>query len=1159
MEMAGKDTGQPAVTAQGAADGTGAHVHAPRRHRWVRVALAICAGLLSVLALIVAGLLYFNIENNPLVGRLVRDRLVSSLQERIDPALRIGIETVDLKREAAETLVNVTGFTIQTAAGVALVSAPTGTITLDTGALMTMRLVPRNVQLAGLNVSVELADDGRIVVGDQATTSQATSLPATGLTLPSVNGAQAAETAVEQMKALIGAAFGGLSAAREAVGGQLPQVGLNDSSLTVSDRRTGKRYSFSGITSVLRTGADGAASAELDVKAGDAIFGLRLEMSPQSEGRQSFAGKTVGLQLGEVFRVFGLDAPGFDASAPVNVTVTAEVGAGQKASAASAGLSVGKMRIETGLPEGATDIDEITAAVTWREGQTSIAMPNFGVLAGPIRLVLAGEIVPPAAVDGAWKLQLRGKDNTLPGLAVTDKPVELSSIRAELAMVPGTHRIGIEHVSLEGPQIQAEASGEMSLDDKGRAGLKLDVLAQKSSARAALRIWPAFVAPKTRVWLAEHVQSGQLGELSIKLDFPPDVLANALGEAPIPESAFTLRFHGSQGRVQVLKGAPSLRDLVASGIVTGRTARIDVSGGSIDAAPGKRITLSDTQFTVSDTSRKPPDARVHLKFSGAAEAVAELLRAPGLQAYAPKVRGSVEGDLNMQLRLSEKFNPADLRLAVSATMKNVTIDNVQALNRIEAGQFQLTADKESHVLKGEARIFGTPASLEVRGGGKAQSVATISMTLDDATRARNGINLGAALAGPVAVKLSAPLVDGEPRDVTAEVDLVRAAITDVIPGWTKKVGMAGKVRARIASTDNGGWLLDRLELDAGTLVARGAVNLGADGAFQKAQLSSFKLSPGDNVQVDADRAGGLTRIALKGNAFDARPFLRSLQTGTIDKSGAKDTEVSLKTTVLTGFGGELVTNPDLKLTLRGSELRRFDLAGRFDNGPITTKLQVRTGQAPLLTVESEDAGAFLRFFDIYSRMRGGNLLLTVAIGAGGQTGNIFVHNFQLRNEPAMKRLVSDVSNSAPSDSARMAPEVARRMANTKDVPFTKMTASFVRTPGRLDVKEAVMWGPEIGGSIAGTLDYLRDRVDLTGTFVPAYSLNNMFSQVPVLGPLLGGGRNEGLFAVRYNITGRVSAPNLSINPLTVIAPGFLRKLIDLRGSGGTAPAPRPEQ
>ena len=133
------------------------------------------------------------------------------------------------------------------------------------------------------------------------------------------------------------------------------------------------------------------------------------------------------------------------------------------------------------------------------------------------------------------------------------------------------------------------------------------------------------------------------------------------------------------------------------------------------------------------------------------------------------------------------------------------------------------------------------------------------------------------------------------------------------------------------------------------------------------------------------------------------------------------------------------------------------------------------------------------------------------------------------------------------------------MANTKDVPFTKMTARFVRTPGRLDVKEAVMWGPEIGGSIAGTLDYLRDRVDLTGTFVPAYSLNNLFSQVPVLGPLLGGGRNEGLFAVRYNITGRVSAPNLSINPLTVIAPGFLRKLIDLRGNGGAAPAPRHEQ
>ena len=1158
MEMTGEGPERPAVATNSVADGVKTRARHSRLMRVLAGCLAVVAGLGVVLALFIASLLYFNIESNPLVGRFVRDRLVAPLQDRIDPALRIGIETVDLKRESSETLVNIAGFSIQNAAGNALVVAPTGTVTLDTAALMAMRLVPRDVQLAGLQIAVDLAEDGKVIVGAPAAGMPAAASPATPETA-------AGEAALSRMQALIGAAFGGLSMAREAVGGQLPEVGLKDASVVINDRRTGRQYALAGISSVLRTGADGAANAQFDVKAGDVAFGLRLEMSPMSEGRQSFAGKTESLHLAEVLKVLGIDAPGLEGAAPVNVTVTAEVDGRMKARAASAGITIGKLRIDTGLPEAVTDIDEISAAISWREGQTTIAVPNVAVQAGPVRFAMNGDIAPPAARTENWKLRLAGKDQTLPGYARADKPVALSDITLNLALDAVTGKVQIEQASIAGPQVQAEARGEMIIDDAGRPGLKLDLTARNTDARTALRIWPSFVAPKTRGWLADHVQGGQMSELLINLDFSPDVMARALGEKPIPEASFTLRFAGTKGAMQPLKGVPPLRDLVVSGHVTGRTARIDLAGGNIDAGPGRRITLSDSQFWVADTSKKPPDARLRLKFVGNADAVAELLRAPGLAQFAPKVmdpalvRGTVDGEINVQLRLNEVVNPAEVRTAIVANLRNITLEKVQALDRIEGGNFLLTTDRENVTLKGDARIFGTPATVEMRGAGKSQAVMTIGLTLDDAARARKGITLGAALAGPIAVKLTAPLVDGEPRDVIAELDLTRAGLTDLVPGWSKKAGVPGKLRARVTNGEGGGWLLDRLELDAGTLLARGAINVGADGAFQKAQLSSFKLSPGDNVQVDADRTGGLTRINLKGNAFDARPFLRSLQTGTIDKAGAKDTEITLKTTVLSGFGGELVSNADLKLTLRGSDLRRFDLSGRFDQGPITTKLQVRGNQPPVLTVESDDAGAFLRFFDIYSRMRGGSLLLTVAIGSGGQSGNIMVHDFHLRNEPAMKRLVADVTNSAVTDSTRIAPEVARRLANTQDVPFTKMTASFVRTPGRLDVKEAVMWGPEIGGSISGMLDYVRDRVDLTGTFVPAYSLNNMFSQVPVLGPLLGGGRNEGLFAVRYNINGRASAPNLSINPLTVIAPGFLRKLIDLRGGEGNPPAARPEQ
>jgi hypothetical protein len=107
-----------------------------------------------------------------------------------------------------------------------------------------------------------------------------------------------------------------------------------------------------------------------------------------------------------------------------------------------------------------------------------------------------------------------------------------------------------------------------------------------------------------------------------------------------------------------------------------------------------------------------------------------------------------------------------------------------------------------------------------------------------------------------------------------------------------------------------------------------------------------------------------------------------------------------------------------------------------------------------------------------------------------------------------------------------------------------------------------MYGTEMGLKIDGWLDFARDRVSMEGTFVPAYGVNNLFAQVPLFGVFLGGGPHEGLFAINYHITGQASKPTLSVNALTAIAPGFLRKIfgaLDLSSPeysnpDGTAPA-----
>jgi hypothetical protein len=99
----------------------------------------------------------------------------------------------------------------------------------------------------------------------------------------------------------------------------------------------------------------------------------------------------------------------------------------------------------------------------------------------------------------------------------------------------------------------------------------------------------------------------------------------------------------------------------------------------------------------------------------------------------------------------------------------------------------------------------------------------------------------------------------------------------------------------------------------------------------------------------------------------------------------------------------------------------------------------------------------------------------------------------------------------------------------------------------------VIWGPQVGFTVGGWIDYGRDRTDISGTFVPAYGLNNAIAQVPLFGPLLSGGQHEGLFAINFRVSGSASSPTLTVNPLSAVAPGFLRKLFGAGGPGNASP------
>jgi hypothetical protein len=68
----------------------------------------------------------------------------------------------------------------------------------------------------------------------------------------------------------------------------------------------------------------------------------------------------------------------------------------------------------------------------------------------------------------------------------------------------------------------------------------------------------------------------------------------------------------------------------------------------------------------------------------------------------------------------------------------------------------------------------------------------------------------------------------------------------------------------------------------------------------------------------------------------------------------------------------------------------------------------------------------------------------------------------------------------------------------------------------------------------------------------------MLTKIPLVGLLLSGGNNDGVFGLSYRVHGSMSSPTLTVNPLSAIAPGILRRIlgaIDGTTSRGAAREP----
>jgi hypothetical protein len=622
---------------------------------------------------------------------------------------------------------------------------------------------------------------------------------------------------------------------------------------------------------------------------------------------------------------------------------------------------------------------------------------------------------------------------------------------------------------------------------------------------------------------------------------------------PVPDDGLLIQIVGNGAEVRPVAGLPAIRDADVSLRISGRTAVINVGRGNVEISPGRKLSITNGVFEVPDTFPKAPPAKARFRLDGSVPAAAELLGMERLREYSgtpidpATSRGTLTAQVTLALPLKEDLAPGSSIYTINLDIANFAAERMVMAQKVEAALLKVSANNQGYWIRGDVKINGVPAALDYRKPRDADADVRIQATLDESGRSKLGFDLSGFLMGPVPIKLSGRVLAQESDSRFAiEADLTQAKVDNLLPGWSKAAGRAGRATFTLVNKP-GVTRFEDLVVEAPGASVKGVVEVDASGDVLSANFPVFSPSDGDKATLKADRsADGTLRVTVRGDVYDGRGFIKSTMSGggasNRKQKHDKDIDLDLKLGAVVGFHGETLRGLDLRVSRRNGVITSLALNAKLGrDSPLTGDVRGRgTNGRQVVFVETTDAGAFFRFSDVYPKIFGGEMWVALdphSADAAPQEGILNIRDFAVRGEASLDRVAA-----APQQPGGPPP----------GVDFSRMRVDFTRSLGRFTVRDGLVKGPAIGATVDGYIDYNRDDVRMRGTFVPLYGLNNMFGQIPIVGLFLGGS-NEGLLGVTYEVVGPPSTPVLRVNPISAVAPGLLRKFFEFPSGNGVAP------
>ncbi len=516
-------------------------------------------------------------------------------------------------------------------------------------------------------------------------------------------------------------------------------------------------------------------------------------------------------------------------------------------------------------------------------------------------------------------------------------------------------------------------------------------------------------------------------------------------------------------------------------------------------------------------------------------------------------KGNVQGDIDFDILVTfpalRDLPKEKVSVKAQGSVRNMLLPRMIKGLDVSGGPMNVQVEKGEIHISGTPRIAGRDTKTTLHAFTSIANRPYVlqvksDLVADPELRRAFGAELPEWVRGdlPVNVVYTDRAGDRTDIDVTADVGPVAVMVAPF--AYEKPVGVEGTAKAH-AVLDKGvlkeisDLAIDTPDLNVqkGTLgftQVKGEAFL-SHGSFKRVVLKETDVNMTFNRGTDEK-----LRIAMTGPFLDARSFLGKGGKDYKPYTGpAVEADVNVRRMRVNPGGVVEATKIYADMNAKG-DLNRFEMDSTVGDGPL--KLRYRPSDSGLMTifVEAADAGATLRAFNVYENMKGGKLVLNGRSVNGTDQRNVLrgngnITDFNVVKAPILARLLGAMSITG-------IPE----LLGNQGIFFARLEADFdwvVQRQGDIYyMRDGRTSGSSVGLTFQGRVDKVQDEMNINGTIIPASMLNEIISNIPILGTLLTGGGESALIAATYTVKGPSQTPTVTVNPLSVLAPGFLRRV-----------------